>query len=71
MQYSDETMASSKRFIRPKRGRIVGGVSLAIANYLGIDVVWVRIVWILLLLPGGLPGLLPYLILWLIIPSES
>jgi phage shock protein C len=62
---------SQKRFVRPKKGRIVGGVCLAIANYFAIEVVWVRIVWILLLLPGGLPGLLPYLILWLIIPSES
>lgn len=66
-------MANSKshRLIRPKRGRIIGGVCLAIANYFNIDVVWIRLLWVFLLFPGGLPGLLPYLILWLIIPSEE
>lgn len=65
------TESKAKRLLRPKQGRILGGVSLALANYFGIDVVWVRLVWFLLFLPGGFPGVVPYLILWLVIPSES
>lgn len=61
----------SRRFVRPKSGRMIAGVAQGIANYLGINVAIVRIVWILLLLPGGLPGLVPYLILWAIMPSEE
>ncbi|MBW7955489.1 PspC domain-containing protein [Patescibacteria group bacterium] len=64
-------MKEMKRLVRPKKGRQVGGVALAIANYLNIDVTIVRIVWIFLLIPGGLPGLLPYLILWIAIPEEE
>ncbi len=66
-------MASAKKrqFIRPKKGRVVGGVALAIANYFDINVTLVRVIWIILLLPGGLPGLLPYIILWLVIPEEK
>jgi phage shock protein PspC (stress-responsive transcriptional regulator) len=29
-----------------------------------------RLVWLLLLIPGGIPGLLPYAVLWVIIPLE-
>jgi phage shock protein C len=60
-----------KRLVRPKEGRVIGGVAGAFANYFGIDVVVVRIIWILLFLPGGLPGVLPYIICWAIIPSEK
>lgn len=60
-----------KRLIRPKKGRVLGGVCLALANYFTIDVTLVRIIWIILLFPGGLPGLLPYIILWIIIPEEK
>jgi phage shock protein C len=49
---------------------MIGGVAAGIANYVGIDVTIVRLIWVLLLLPGGLPGLVPYLILWIIMPAE-
>jgi phage shock protein C len=61
----------TKRLLRPKKGRILGGVAAALAHYFGVDVTIVRIIWLLLLLPGGLPGILPYLILWLIIPEAE
>ncbi len=61
----------NKKFMRPKEGRMIGGVSLALANYFHINVIFVRFVWVLLLLPGGLPGIVPYIILWLLIPSED
>ncbi len=59
-----------KRLIRPKKGRKVGGVSLALANYMGIDVTVVRVVFVFLALPGGFPGIIPYIVLWLVIPEE-
>lgn len=62
---------ASKRLTRPKEGRVFGGVCLAFANYFNIDVVLIRIIWVLLLLPGGFPGLLPYIICWIIIPEEK
>jgi len=59
-----------KRLVRPKEGRKLAGVCVGIANYLNIDPTVVRAFWILLLIPGGLPGLLPYLLFWLIMPEE-
>jgi phage shock protein C len=40
------------------------------AERFGLPVILVRLVWLLLLLPGGLPGVVPYVISWLVIPSE-
>ena len=60
----------TRRLVRPREGRMIGGVAAALANYFGIDVTLVRLVWVLLLIPGGLPGLLPYVIMWVVIPSE-
>jgi phage shock protein C len=50
---------------------MVAGVCAGIANYFNIDVTIVRIIWVLLLLPGGLPGFVPYIILWVLMPSEG
>ncbi len=39
------------------------------AEYTGIPVALVRAIWFLLLLPGGVPGLVLYLVCWLIMPK--
>jgi phage shock protein C len=49
---------------------IVAGVCGGIAAYLGWSPFIVRLIFFLLLLPGGLPGLVPYLVLWLIMPAR-
>jgi phage shock protein C len=61
---------ATKRLRRPKSGRALAGVCAAFANYLDIDVTIVRLFWVFLLLPGGIPGLLPYIICWIVIPEE-
>lgn len=60
-----------KKLRRPQKGRVFAGVAAAFANYFDIDVVIVRLIWVFLLIPGGAPGLLPYLICWLVIPEEK
>ena len=60
-----------KRLVRPREGRRIAGVALGLANYFSVDVTLVRLIWVLLLLPGGLPGALPYLICWVVIPEEE
>jgi phage shock protein PspC (stress-responsive transcriptional regulator) len=61
----------NKKLRRPKEGRVVAGVALAFANYFNVDIILIRLIWVLLLIPGGLPGLIPYFLCWLIIPSEK
>ncbi|KXK08864.1 MAG: Phage shock protein C [Microgenomates bacterium OLB22] len=59
-----------KKLVRPREGRVIAGVCIGLANHFDIDVTLVRILWVLALFPGGIPGILPYLLCWLIIPSE-
>lgn len=60
-----------KKLRRSKKGRVFAGVASGMAEYFGLDVVLLRLIWVFLLIPGGLPGILPYLICWLIIPEEE
>jgi phage shock protein C len=60
-----------KKLTRPKKGRKVAGVALGLAHYLNVDVTVIRLIWFFLFIPGGLPGLVPYMICWLIIPEEE
>ena len=62
-------MKKPKKLFRSRDNRIVGGVSAGIANYLNIDVVWVRLLFVLLALASGF-GILVYIICLLLIPDE-
>ena len=55
---------------RPRRDRLIGGVSAGLGNFFGIGAFWFRLAFLLALLPGGIPGILIYLILWIVIPNE-
>lgn len=59
-----------KRLYRSRTDRKIAGVCGGLAEYFNIDPVIVRIIAFILLLPGGLPGLLPYIVLWIIVPEE-
>jgi phage shock protein C len=50
----------NKRLYRSKKNRMIAGVCGGIAEYFAIDPVVVRLIAFILLLPGGLPGFLPY-----------
>ncbi len=63
-------MATRRCLCRSRRYRIIGGVAGGLAERFGAPVWLVRLIWILLLLPGGLPGVVPYVLLWIIVPLE-
>lgn len=58
-----------KRLYRSRKEKILGGVCGGVAEYLGVDVTLIRVIWILMVLLGG-PGLIAYIVCWLIIPEE-
>lgn len=64
------TKQETKKLVRPKKGRKIAGVCIGIAEYLNIDPTVVRVLWIFLLIPGGLPGLIPYILCWIVIPER-
>ncbi len=57
-----------KKLYRDKDGGMIGGVSAGLGHYFGIDKVWIRIFFLILLLSYGI-GLIPYLILWIVMPE--
>jgi phage shock protein C len=60
----------SKQFYRSTTDRKIAGVCGGIAEYFDFDPTVVRIVALILLLPGGLPGFLPYVIIWAVAPAK-
>ena len=61
---------SQKKLRRSRSDRVVAGVCGGLAEFFGISAFWFRLAFLIALIPGGVPGLLPYLLLWLIIPKE-
>ncbi len=49
---------------------MIAGVCGGLGAFYGIAPFWFRLLFIILGLPGGLPGVVPYLLLWLIIPKR-
>lgn len=58
-----------RRLYRARRGAWVAGVARGIAKWSGLPIGLVRVLWVLALLPGGVPGLVLYLLCWLLIPK--
>ena len=55
---------------RSRRNRVFLGVCGGLSEFFGINSFWIRLAFLIALIPGGVPGMLLYLILWLIIPLE-
>ena len=61
---------SSKRLERSTNDRMVAGVAGGVASYLNIDPTLARLLFVIFTLLGG-PGLLVYIVLWVVMPEES
>jgi phage shock protein C len=63
-------MATKNKLRRSRNDRIVAGVCGGLGEFFGLSPWLFRIIFLIALLPGGIPGLLPYIIMWVIVPSE-
>jgi len=54
---------------RSKNNRIVAGVCGGLAEFFGISSFWFRLAFFIALIPGGVPGILVYLIMMVIMPN--
>ena len=62
---------SGKRLTRTVHDRWIAGVCGGLGIYLGLDPTVVRVGYILLsILSAAFPGILVYIILWIVIPEE-
>jgi phage shock protein C len=50
--------------------RVIGGVCGGIAEFIGWDATLVRVIYVLLsIFSAGFPGILVYIILWIVMPA--
>lgn len=64
-------MSSMKKLYRSTTDKKIAGICGGLGEYTSIDsTVW-RVIFVLLALPGGFPGVIPYLILWVVIPKKA
>jgi len=66
--YKKKTTSRSKKLFRDTDNSYVGGVSSGLAHYFGINVIWIRIVWFLLIFGAG-SGIFLYILLWILVPE--
>ena len=60
-----------KNLVRSKKNKVIAGVCGGNGNYLDIDPVLLRLLWVLLILVSFGTGILAYIIAWIIIPKEK
>jgi phage shock protein C len=59
---------SSKKLRRSRENRVLAGVCGGLGEFFGISPTWFRLAFLLALIPGGIPGLLIYILMWIIVP---
>lgn len=65
-------MEERRRLTRSVEDRQIAGVCGGIAKYMGWDVALVRVAYVLLSIASvGFPGLLVYIIMWIVVPEEQ
>jgi phage shock protein C len=60
----------TKRLYRSQTDKMLGGVCGGLGKYIGIDPTFIRLFFVLLALGNGV-GLLLYLVLWVVVPTEE
>jgi phage shock protein C len=55
---------------RSHQNRMIAGVCGGLGEFFGISPSWFRLAFIIAFIPGGVPGIALYLIMWLIVPNE-
>jgi phage shock protein PspC (stress-responsive transcriptional regulator) len=69
-QQTQNAFGASKKLYRDENDKVIGGVCSGLANYFNVDVVVVRILFVILAVSFGV-GIIPYLVLWIAVPSSA
>jgi len=77
--FDDAPKASSKSYSRPSHKQLfrdidtkfISGVSSGLGHYLGLDAVWVRLIWILLTVLSSGFFIVVYILLWILVPAAE
>ena len=65
---SYQRRSSGRKLFRDTENSYIGGVSSGLAHYFGIEAIWIRLAWIVLIFGAG-TGILLYILLWILVPE--
>ncbi|MEP6685122.1 MAG: PspC domain-containing protein [Parafilimonas sp.] len=68
--YTNTSAGRTERLFRDENHKLIGGVCAGLANHFGVDLLVVRVLFVLFTLAFGF-GFVVYLILWVAIPSTA
>ena len=67
--FEGEIKMATKKLYRKPNEQMIAGVCAGLADYLGLDLTIVRLIFVLLFFMGG-HGILIYVILWILVPVQ-
>lgn len=63
---------NKNRLTRSNNNRVIAGVCAGLAQWLSWDIALVRLLYLLVsIFSAGFPGVLAYIILWIVVPEED
>lgn len=62
-------METTKKLTKSRDDSVIAGVAGGLAEYFNVDSTLVRLLFVVFAMAGG-PGLMVYILLWLIMPSD-
>ncbi len=63
--------SEGKRVLRrSSRDHIMAGICGGLGEFFGLSPIWFRLAFLIALIPGGIPGIGAYLLLWIIVPKQ-
>jgi phage shock protein PspC (stress-responsive transcriptional regulator) len=65
------SQSSYKQLFRDVDNKFIAGVSSGLGHYLGIDAIWIRLLWIFFVLIGWGSPILIYILLWILVPAAE
>ncbi|MGM0510661.1 MAG: PspC domain-containing protein [Thermoplasmatota archaeon] len=68
--YHESDLHGIKRLYRSNQDKLLGGVCGGLGNYIGIDPVLIRILWVIFAVASFGTAILVYIIFWIIIPRN-
>jgi phage shock protein PspC (stress-responsive transcriptional regulator) len=60
-----------KKLYRDMDHKFIGGVCAGLEHYLGLDALWIRLIFLFLAIFGSGFGLIAYIILWILVPEAA
>ena len=69
-EYNPPNTTTVKKLFRDPDNSYVGGVASGLGHYFGVDAIWIRLAWLLLVSVAG-SGVIVYILLWILVPEAK